>query len=470
VDRITQRLDREETPIYGRRLTAEERDAHRAERSTEGYPLTQEEEKALAGLGRWASAKVKGKASGKPLRRWVPAQWVKAYVYLILSSPAAMGSYQPRRQDGKRVVPDGEPIAGFFPEVVSEDVWHAAQSAIRSRAGDFGENGQFRKGGTASRAAGRKSDEEVNLFSGLIHDAISGQKMHIVYSLGRPDKKTGERKKYVYLCPSQETGTHSGGLRVDYLDFERAILSRMKELRPSDVIADEKHANGRETEIARLSGRLLDIDSRLERAQQRARTTEDFDAFLDLIQGLQGERKEVSERLAELRHEEADRPSADLGEAQGLIALLELTPAEQRPELRQRLRTRIRQLVDAVWLVVVKRGAVRLCDAQIFFASGTVRDFVISSYRPARGNGHTRRLDVASFAAVPSGDRLDLRRREDARLMKKLFTHIDLGSLGPKRGKQPRGEQPSGVPVAQIIVSERPPKPKPKPRSRKDRR
>ena len=58
-------------------------------------------------------------------------------------------------------------------------------------------------------------------------------------------------------------------------------MSLLKELKPSDVAADGKKGNGRMAEIARLSGRLLDIDSRLERARQRARTAGDFDVFLE---------------------------------------------------------------------------------------------------------------------------------------------------------------------------------------------
>jgi hypothetical protein len=33
-------------------------------------------------------------------------RWVKAYVYRILPNPAAMGTYQPNRQEGKKVVPN----------------------------------------------------------------------------------------------------------------------------------------------------------------------------------------------------------------------------------------------------------------------------------------------------------------------------------------------------------------------------
>src|SRR5205807_202950 len=52
----------------------------------------------------------------------------KAYVYRILKNPAAAGTYRPRRQAGKRMVPDGEPIPGHYTAVVTEAKWNDAQA------------------------------------------------------------------------------------------------------------------------------------------------------------------------------------------------------------------------------------------------------------------------------------------------------------------------------------------------------
>jgi DNA invertase Pin-like site-specific DNA recombinase len=354
-------------------------------------------------------------------------RWVKAYVYRILRSPAAMGTYEPQRHDGKKAVPDGPPIPAYYPAVVTAEEWREARGAVQARGGDFEENGRFRKGGKASAAAGRKSEQEVNLFTGLLHYALNGEKMHIVYALGR--KGTGPRKRYVYLCPTQETGVPTRG-RMDYAVFEHAILSKLRELRPSDIMADENHGNGREAEIARLSGHLLDLDSRLERARQRARTTKDFDAFLDLIQDLQTERKRVSEQLAELRQEEqAGHPSANLGEAHSLIDLLQQAPTDQRPKLRQRLKARIRQLIAEMWVLVVARGSDRLYAAQLWFRDGrTHRDYLLL-YRPRKGNGIDERIEPLYFTGIAKPGDLDLRRRKDAAKLEALLASLDLTSV-----------------------------------------
>jgi DNA invertase Pin-like site-specific DNA recombinase len=345
-------------------------------------------------------------------------RWVKAYVYRILNSPAAMGTYQPQRQEGRKVVPDGEPIPGYYPAVVSEEEWNEAQAAIQRR--------------TDGRGAGRKGAEETNLFTGLVHWAPNGEKMHIVHAHGRKGK--GERKRYTYLCPTRETGVPAGGPRIDYPTFEAAVLSLLRELRPADIAPSESHANGRQAEIARLSGRLLDIDSRLERARQRARTAGDFDAFLDLIQELQAERKQVSDRLADLQEEDAGESSANLGEAQSLIDMLAQTPPEQREEVRRRLKGRIRQLVEGMWMVVVPRGRDRVCVLQVWFArGGRRRDYVIM-YKPGKSSGPARTEGqwwAQSLSALVQADALDLRRREDAAELAAEIQGIDLTALVP---------------------------------------
>ena len=339
-----------------------------------------------------------------------PPRWVKAYVYRILTNPAAMGTYQPQRQEGKKVVPDGAPIPGYYPAIVTEDEWQEANAAIKARA---------------TYGAGRKGAEETNLFSRLLYHATSGERLHIVHSFGRKGKD--ERKQYRYLSPTRETGA-PGGARIDYAVFEEAVLSLLKELRPADLALDREQSNGRQADIARLSGRLLDIDNRLERARQRARTAGDFDAFLDLIADLQAERKRVSEERATLEEEEQGRTSADLGEAQSLIDLLARTPPEQREELRRRLKARIRQLVSGIWLVIVRHGKQCVCAAQLWFrGSERHRDYLIL-HKPGTkyGEGEWR---ISSLASVIKSKKTDLRVRGRAQALEALLTEIDVSKL-----------------------------------------
>jgi DNA invertase Pin-like site-specific DNA recombinase len=354
-------------------------------------------------------------------------KWVKAYVHRILTNPAAMGSYQPNKQNGRSVIPDGDPIPNYYPAVITEAEWREAQAALQARGGDLDASGKFRRGGSGVRGAGRKGKGEPNLFTGLLNCALTGAKMHIVAALGRDNG--GERKRYTYLAPSRETA-RPGPQRIDYHVFESAILQLLSELPPSAITPAGKPGNGRKAEIARLSGRLLEIDSRLERARQRARTAGDFDAFLDLIADLQQERKEVVTRRAELEEAEDGGP-ADLGEAQSLIDLLANTPAEQREEVRRRLRQRIAQLVTGMWVLIVRHKKKCLCAVQMNFrASDRRRDYIVlhvPGNRYAEGS-----WSVLSLAEIPGCDGFDLADPDDARALEEALSNLDLTRIWPK--------------------------------------
>lgn len=338
------------------------------------------------------------------------SRWVKAYVYLILSSPAAMGTYQPQRQEtkeeqeerkgkkNKKSVPDGEPIPGHYPPIVTAEEWREAQDAIEGRS--------------LGRGAGRKGVEESNLFTGLLRCATSGEKLNIVHAMGRKLKGWTKRKRYVYLCETQETGAPSGG-RIDYGVFEKAVLSFLKELHPSDILPTPEHGVDRGGEVARLSGRLLEKTNERERVVQRGRTTGRSEAFLDIILEIDDEVKQITGRLRELNREEKDREPADLGEAHSLITLLADAPPGQLEDLRRRLKGRIKQLLSGVWMVIVRRGKTCLCAVQLWFRGGERRRDYLIVHKP--GTRYTdSRVSCRSLASDAEPGGLDLRERSHA--------------------------------------------------------
>jgi len=342
-------------------------------------------------------------------------RWVKAYVYRILTNRAAMGTYQPFRQDGKRMVPDGEPIPGFYPAIVNEEEWREAQSAIMAR------DGAFEPGGRGSPAAGRKGkdDTEANLFSRLVRCAKTGEKMHLAHAFGR--KGEGERKHYLYLVASPDGRSQDERtLRIDYPVFEYAILKKLEELRPSDIIAGKGGKGGEaggQAEKKKLADRLLNIGAKIEKTKARARKAEgegaDYDAFLDLLESLQSEQRQAKERLAEMERTEKENAPSAISEAQTLIDLLKKAKPEERDELRRRLKLRIRQLVAEMWVLIIPRGSARWAVVQIWFAGCNLhRDYVIyhaprsmseplvESFKEAMKPGNRNTLDLRNPAHV----------------------------------------------------------------------
>jgi DNA invertase Pin-like site-specific DNA recombinase len=336
-------------------------------------------------------------------------RWVEASVYVILTRPAAMGTHQPKRYGGRTADQAPEPIPGYYPAIVTEQEWQEAQVALRSK--DFAGEGAGRRG---------KDDDEANLFTRLARCALTGEKMRLAHARGRENAE-GEKKHYLYLCPTGETGS-TGGVRVNYHVFEEAILSRLREVTPADIAPDGQKGNGRQAAIAALSRRLLDIDDRIQRTKQRASKTEDYDAFLDLVEALHAERRQVSQELAELQQEEAGIPSANLGEMHSLIDLMRNASPEELPILRRRLKARIRQLVEDMRVLIVSRsrGWSRLIAVQLRFRGQAVRLYLME-HRPRDGE-----CEPLSFDKVAGKGSLDLRNPEHARRLADVLSTMPI--------------------------------------------
>ena len=59
--------------------------------------------------------------------------WAASYIMKILRNRAVLGEFQPYTGRNTQRVPDGDPIANYFPAVISTDTFYAAQSALKSR-------------------------------------------------------------------------------------------------------------------------------------------------------------------------------------------------------------------------------------------------------------------------------------------------------------------------------------------------
>ena len=88
----------------------------------------------------------------------------QSYIAKILANRAALGEFQPHiRVEGKRT-PDGEPIEGYFPAIIDDELFYRAQHAKSQRL----------VGG-----ARRKGKAFTNLFSGLASCAYCNARIYL---------------------------------------------------------------------------------------------------------------------------------------------------------------------------------------------------------------------------------------------------------------------------------------------------
>jgi hypothetical protein len=145
------------------------------------------------------------------------------------------------------------------------------------------------------------------------------------------------------------------------------------------------------------------------------------------VAALEARSKELAGKLQEAQQKATYPLSAAWGEAQTLVDALDA--AADQVDARLRLRAALRRIVEGVWLLVVRRGWVRLCALQIWFKGGERhRDYLIY-HRPDLGRGKNRESGCTwtkSFADVVKPGSLDLRDREHARRLEAVLMGVEL--------------------------------------------
>jgi DNA invertase Pin-like site-specific DNA recombinase len=326
--------------------------------------------------------------------------WVRSYVMKLLTSRTVVGEYQPHtRRNGQKRAPEGKPITGYFPPVVTDDQWHAARAALVSRTS---------KGGRASR--------RVHLFQGLWRDARDGAAFHIAHK--------GALSIVNYRAVAGVPGATYVGFPLPV--FEDAILSRLREINPREVLPER---NDGAEKVLTLTGRLADVEGRIEALKVRM-VEDDIGPLVDVLRKLETNRAKAAAELAEAQREAASPLSNAWGEARTLLDALMSAPDEA--DARTRLRAALRRVVESVRCLFLtkcsdprnegKVGRVRVAAVQVWFAGGAHRDYLITHTPATGGSVGTRpgRTSVAT-AFFPSADPLDLRKRKDAaKLLAKL--------------------------------------------------
>ncbi len=397
-------LTNEGVPPFGQLLTAQQVEQHRKTRAEVGEPLDPEEEKALKGLGRWASRKHRT-LNDKRVRVWKAVHWSIAYLDLILKDRRALGEYQPRLQGATKGEPAGDPIPDYYPRVVSEEMW------LRAR---LGAQGRHRKPG--------RTGNVVNVFQGLLRGALDGES----YGLGAVSSKNPHPTLFS-TGPRKGVGK-SGSFPL--ATFEVAVLGCLKEINPAEII------NGHQPdESLVLAGQLAGVEAELDDATAFM-DTNGFSATIGKrVTVLEERKRELAEKLANARAEAAHPLSESWGEAKTLLGILATAPDVK--DARLRLRSALRRIVDEIRLLVVPRGRDRLAAVQVFFKGDPVRIIhndeeitvqpnrsYLIFHRPPKANAKSRtagrwkvisiKHPEAAMAGVPFGVRDDLRDPDSA--------------------------------------------------------
>lgn len=328
--------------------------------------------------------------------------WASSYVAHLLRGRRAVGEYQPCRQPGGRNtkrLPDGPPVPGYFPAVVTEDEWAVANRAI---------DGRFRRRGARGRT--------VNLFQGLVADARTGSPMHL-----STQRANGPAILYPY---ASVTGT-AAHVSFPLGPFENAVLATLTEVDPARLAP--RRPGGGPRKADGLAARLADLSAREEKVKARMMVDEDLDSLADVLRRLRTEREEVAVELKAERDRAEGSDGTAWATARTLIGTL--AAAEDAVGTRVRLRGLIRQVVSGIWTLAMGRRSVRVVFVQVRFTAGGMRQFtVFSRGERAVGRGGSRYVQPALWwvkADGPAG-KVDLRIAEHVAKVEKWLGEVDV--------------------------------------------
>lgn len=221
--------------------------------------------------------------------------WQTSTVNKILSSAVAIGTFQPNRMEGGKRMPVGDPIRNYFPGIVPQTVFEAAQ---RGRLERKTKPEEGRKG-----SGGPKGKHFTNLFSKLAVCDYCRKPMHY------QNKGTPPKGQSYLVCSNalRNNGCEMTG-RWRYDQFESTFLSFVQQLDLASLVSSSEHSSKRNEVAFHLEAavgkvRLLEDEQR--KTYEIGLKMADFDsAFIaERIKKAEMELAAAKKQEKQLRHE-----------------------------------------------------------------------------------------------------------------------------------------------------------------------
>ncbi len=278
-------------------------------------------------------------------------RWHVSMIAGILTNRTVLGEYQPKTAHSKQNA--GEPIKGYYPNVITEDIYYKAQQGIQARL----------------KTRGRRKDGIINnLFTGIVKDARDNASM--VLKL-RTSKK---RALNSYLVSAKAIDKVKGSkfLAIPYSGFEQLMLTWLHEIKPLDLV-DGAPVNDISEQLTTAETELAKVNERIAKAKQRMMTDDNFDSLLDMVAELDKQKATLTSEVNKLTVENRNQQDDNLTDTQSTIELLSKETGEKLNDLRRRLRAMLAALITEISVMIETKGLERQATVNIQFRSGATR-------------------------------------------------------------------------------------------------
>ncbi len=272
--------------------------------------------------------------------------WSVSTVKHFLTTKNLIGEYQPKIMENGKPVIRCEPIKNYYPAVISEERYYEIQAVMKSRA---------------LTTRGRPSKNVSNLFGRILKNGFDGSSM--VLSQKKKDK--------VHIVSSQAVkGLTDYKKSFPYNDFENCFLNWVKEVNLKEVKDKKKNSK-----LDELQNQLIEAKAEQELYKNHKQKTS---SILELLSEADSK---VETLKAKIEDERSKSKTKVLTNAEIREVIDELKEAEDKNEVRLRLRAAIAGLIERIDVYIYSHSMTRLCLAHVLFHDGTDRTFAVRTER-----------------------------------------------------------------------------------------
>ena len=125
------------------------------------------------------------------------------------------------------------------------------------------------------------------------------------------------------------------------------------------------------------------MNSRIAKIKRRLKAEDDIEPLMDVLRELDHDRKTLMKEIVTIKEELSS--SDGLGPTQNLIGLMDTS--EEREEIRQRIKGRIRELISSIVVEIKVDGHKRWAKVEVTLTTGIKRWILLLSNRGVVVNG-----------------------------------------------------------------------------------
>jgi DNA invertase Pin-like site-specific DNA recombinase len=272
--------------------------------------------------------------------------WNSSYVSSILNNRAVLGERQNYTFTKERVrVPIGEPIAGYYPRVIEDDLWLRVQGTKEKK----------------KKMTGRTSDF-INLFVGRIFNALDGHTLNLATN----DKK--ERRFFSYGYVRKLAG--SCPLSISYDDIEQAILKVLTEIKPIELKPNKNTSElrAKQQELAGIEKRLKELGEEIQ--DPNIGKLKQVISSVSLLEAKKIELEKIVNQMMI-----ADKAENKLPEVHTLIEML--ANANDQRDARMKLRNLIAETIERIDVRPEKHYGRIFAVVQVKLREGLVKQIFV---------------------------------------------------------------------------------------------